>query len=100
MAPSYLNITSKLAGSAAERACNNKHKHYTKIKASGFLVAGLAFETLGPWCKEMKSFIDTIGKMLIEESGDIRAKQFLCIIGHTTGKSNKHSRNTPNGQQI
>src|ERR1700761_4894161 len=67
-----------VAGSAAEQACNNKQKHYTKIKASGFLVAGLAFETLGPWCKEMKSFIDTIGKMLIEESGDIRAKQFLC----------------------
>lgn len=77
MAASYLHATSKVVGSAAELACNRKHRHYTKLKVSGFLLAGLAFETLGPWCKETKSFVDTVGKMLIEETGEIRAKQFL-----------------------
>ena len=69
--------TSKVAGAATERACKHKHDHYTKIKASNFLVAGLAFETLGPRCKETKQFFDKLGNMLIEESGDIRAKHFL-----------------------
>lgn len=78
LAASYLNATSKKAGSAAERACKHKHDHYTQIKSSNFLFTGLAFETLGPWCNETKLFIDTVGKMLIEESGDIRAKNFLC----------------------
>ena len=65
LAPSYLHATSKKAGAAAELACKKKHDHYTKIKASNFIFAGLAFETLGPWCKETKSFIDAIGKKLI-----------------------------------
>lgn len=77
LAPSYLNASIKKAGSAAELACKRKHTHYTKIKASNFIFVGLAFETLGPWCNETKSFIDSIGRMLIDESGDIRAKTFL-----------------------
>ncbi len=77
LAASYLNATSKKAGAAAERACKLKHDHYTQIKSLNFLFVGLAFETLGPWCIETKSFIDKIGNMLIEESGDIRAKYFL-----------------------
>jgi hypothetical protein len=31
---------------------------------------GLAFETLGPWCKEAIDFINVIGNRLIAESGD------------------------------
>lgn len=77
LAASYLKSTSKKAGSAAERACIHKHDYYTHTKASHFLFVGLAFETLGPWCIETKKFIDTVGRMLIEESGDIRAKYFL-----------------------
>ena len=77
LAPSYLHLSSKKAGAAAELACKRKHDHYTRIKASNFLFAGLTFETLGPWCNETKSFVDEIGKMLIKESGDIRAKKFL-----------------------
>ena len=72
LAASYLQATSKEAGSAADLACNRKHTHYSKIKASGFLLAGLAFETLGPWCKETKSFVNSVGKMLIEETGEKR----------------------------
>jgi hypothetical protein len=38
---------------------------------------GLAFETLGPWCKEAIDFISVIGNRLIAESGDSKSKKFL-----------------------
>jgi hypothetical protein len=38
---------------------------------------GLAFETLGPWCKEAIDFINVIGNRLIAESGDSKSKKFL-----------------------
>jgi hypothetical protein len=37
----------------------------------------LAFETLGPWCKETIDFINVIGNRLIAESGDSKSKKFL-----------------------
>lgn len=41
LTPSYLNATSKLAGSSTELACKCRHKHYTKVKAANFLFVGL-----------------------------------------------------------
>jgi hypothetical protein len=38
---------------------------------------GLAFETLGPWCKEAMDFINVIGNRLIAESGDSKSKKFF-----------------------
>jgi hypothetical protein len=38
---------------------------------------GLAFETLGPWCKEAIDFINVIGNRFIAESGDSKSKKFL-----------------------
>jgi hypothetical protein len=38
---------------------------------------GLAFETLGPWCKEAIDFIMVMGNRLIAESGDSKSKKFL-----------------------
>jgi hypothetical protein len=40
-------------------------------------IKGLAFETLGPWCKETIDFINVIGDRLIAESGDSKSKKFL-----------------------
>jgi hypothetical protein len=37
----------------------------------------LAFETLGPWCKEAIDLINVIGNRLIAESGDSESKKFL-----------------------
>jgi hypothetical protein len=37
----------------------------------------LAFETLGPWCKEAIDFINVIGNRLIAESGDSKSKKFF-----------------------
>jgi hypothetical protein len=38
---------------------------------------GLAFETLGPWCKEAIDFINVIGNRLIAESGDSKSKKYF-----------------------
>jgi hypothetical protein len=44
---------------------------------SKYIFKGLAFETLGPWCKETIDFINHIGDRLIAESGDSKSKKFL-----------------------
>lgn len=76
-ADSYLTKTSKVAGSAAEEAHKRKHSKYQCLKSKLYMFKALAFETLGPWCVESKDFINTIGNLLIKETGDIRAKFFL-----------------------
>jgi hypothetical protein len=46
-------------------------------KFLNYIFKGLAFETLGPWCKETIDFINVIGDRLIAESGDSKSKKFL-----------------------
>jgi hypothetical protein len=45
--------------------------------SSNYIFKGLAFETLGSWCKETIDFINVIGNGLIAESGDSKSKKFL-----------------------
>jgi hypothetical protein len=47
------------------------------IISSNYVFKGLAFETLGLWCKEAIDFINVIGNRLIAESGDSKSKKFL-----------------------
>jgi hypothetical protein len=47
-----------------------------QIISSNYVFKGLAFETLGPWCKEAIDFINVIGNQLIAESGDSKSKKF------------------------
>jgi hypothetical protein len=77
LADSYVLKTSEVSGFAAEIACKRKHSKYSSIISSNYVFKGLAFETLGPWCKEAIDFIDVIGKRLIAESGDSKSKKFL-----------------------
>jgi hypothetical protein len=58
-------------------ACKRKHSKYSSIISSNYIFKGLAFETLGPWCKETTDFINVIGNRLIAESGDSKSKKFL-----------------------
>jgi hypothetical protein len=62
---------------AAEMACKRTHNKYRSIISSNYIFKGLAFETLGPWCKETIDFINVIGDRLIAESGDSKSKKFL-----------------------
>jgi hypothetical protein len=50
---------------------------YSSIISSNYIFKGLAFETLGPWCKENIDFINVIGNRLIPESGDSKSEKFL-----------------------
>jgi hypothetical protein len=43
---------------------------YSSIISSNYIFKGLAFETLGPGCKETIDFINVIENRLIAESGD------------------------------
>jgi hypothetical protein len=58
-------------------ACKCKHSKYSSIISSNYISKGLAFETLGPWCKEAIDFINVIRNRLIAESGDSKSKKFL-----------------------
>jgi hypothetical protein len=48
-----------------------------EIISSNYIFKSLAFESLGPWCKEAIDFINVIGKRLIVESRDSKSKKFL-----------------------
>jgi hypothetical protein len=77
LADSYVLKSSEVSGFAAEMACKRKHSKYSSIISSNYVFKGLAFETLGPWCKEAIDFINVIGNRLIAESGDSKSKKFL-----------------------
>jgi hypothetical protein len=78
LADSYVLKTSEDSGFAAEMACKRKHNKYScSIISSNYIFKGLAFETLGPWCKETIDFINVIGARLIAESGHSKSKKFL-----------------------
>jgi hypothetical protein len=58
-------------------ACKCKHSKYCSIISSNYTFKGLAFETLGPCCKEIIDFINVIENRFIAESGDSKSKKFL-----------------------
>jgi hypothetical protein len=77
LAVGYILKTSEVLDFAAEMACKRKHSKYSSIISSNYIFKGLAFETLGPWCKETIDFINVIGNRLVAESGDSKSKKFL-----------------------
>jgi hypothetical protein len=77
LADSYVLKTSEVSGFAPEMACKRKHNKYRSIISSNYIFKGLAFETLGPWCKETIDFINVTGDRLIAESGNSKSKKFL-----------------------
>jgi predicted N-acyltransferase len=70
----YVLKTSEVSGFTAEMAYKRKH---SSIISSNYVFKGLAFETLGPWCKEAIDFTNVIGNRLIAKSGDSKSKKFL-----------------------
>jgi hypothetical protein len=57
--------------------CRRKHSKYKSIISSNYVFKGLAFETLGLWCKEAIDFINVIADRLIAESGNSKSKKLL-----------------------
>jgi hypothetical protein len=77
LADSYVLKTSEVSGFAAEMAFKRKHSKYCSIISSNYVFKGLAFETLGPWCKETIDFINVIGNRLIRGIRRFKIKEFL-----------------------
>ena len=77
VADSYLSKSVSQSGSTAEFAQNRKHGLYTYIKSQNYVFIAFAVETFGSWSSESKKLINTIGKKLIEISGDKRSKSYL-----------------------
>lgn len=76
LAPSYLHLTASSAGSAAERAANNKIVKYSSLPNDVDFVP-IAIETFGPICVEAINFLSSLGKKLHVVTGDIREGSFL-----------------------
>jgi len=76
-AESYINNTSDKAGWAAERAAKEKCRKYAGL-LQRFLFLPLAFETLGPICKEGLCFINLdLGRRLENVTGESREGDML-----------------------
>ena len=71
-APSYLHLTSKEAGKAAEKAEREKIQKYQEL-ANKYIVMPVAFETLGAWGKNSLKFIQEIGERMTMANGDKQA---------------------------
>ncbi|XP_031330809.1 uncharacterized protein LOC116161558 [Photinus pyralis] len=56
LAPSHVNLSSKTGGAVAESA---------------------AVETLGPWCREARNFVECLGKRIASITGEPRATSYL-----------------------
>jgi len=99
LAHSYINETSKKAGSVADKAERHKHNHYISLKEN-HLFTPIAFETLGCMGPETRIFIKKLGSLLKRASGEPRSMDYLlqklsisiqrgnaaCILG-TLGKN-------------
>lgn len=76
LAPSYLRLSSKKAGSIAEQAERRKHNHYIDLKENHNFTP-IAFESLGCCGPETKIFMERLGKLLKQSTGEKRSLDFL-----------------------
>lgn len=77
LAPSYINITKKKAGAAAEIQAKKKRRKYQSIIDKNYQFLAFAVETMGPWSDEAIRFANKLGDLLISETGEARAKLFF-----------------------
>ena len=71
-APSYLHLTSKGAGKAAEKAEKEKIQKYQEL-SNKYIVMPVAVETMGAWGHSSLKFIQDIGERTTMASGDKQA---------------------------
>ncbi|KAJ4436590.1 hypothetical protein ANN_16623 [Periplaneta americana] len=81
-----------------------KHHKYKHL-ADNYIFVPFAVETFGSWCSEAKALISTIGRSLVQLSGDPRSSQYLRQrIGIAVQRDSKApilsivSRHTPSSQ--
>lgn len=76
LASSYLHLTSKHPGAAANLACTKKERLYTEIAKNHYFVP-FGVETFGSFGDQAKEFLKTFGRILNSRSGNIRSASFF-----------------------
>jgi len=76
LAPSHVELTSNLAGSAANEAEKKKCAKYSSL-SNQFIFVPVGFETFGPWGYEASKLVTEIGKRLTEVTGEKQATSDL-----------------------
>ncbi|XP_037030849.1 uncharacterized protein LOC119070553 [Bradysia coprophila] len=77
LAPSYLRLSSKKAGLVARKAADVKLNRYKELLDQGYFILPFAVETFGPWCEEAIRFVDILGNLIFERTGEGRSKTYL-----------------------
>ena len=77
LVPSYLHLSSNAPGKVARKAANVKLNKYKKLLDQNYIIVPFAVETLGPWCAEAIEFIEKLGNLIQERTGEGRAKIYL-----------------------
>ena len=72
LAPSYLHLTSKVAGKAAEKAEKEMIQKYRE-RAHKYIVMPVAMEAMGAWGHPSLKFVQEIGGRMTLASGDRQA---------------------------
>jgi hypothetical protein len=73
---SYIDITARQAGAAAEKAASSKKTKYASLEHSHIFVP-VAAETSGCWSSESLKFIKELGKRISVATGDPRETAYL-----------------------
>ncbi|XP_055330817.1 uncharacterized protein LOC129583125 [Paramacrobiotus metropolitanus] len=76
VALSHIAATSKQAGAAAARAEQDKVAKYQELTRD-YLFRAFGVETLGPLGPDASRLVTEVGKMIQQETGEVRAMEFL-----------------------
>lgn len=77
LAVSYIHLSSSESGKVAELAAGNKSRKYKRLLEQNYIILSFAVETLRPCCWEAIKFIDKLGKMIYNATGEKNAKKYL-----------------------
>lgn len=76
IASSYLHLTSKHPGAAANMACSKKEELYKDIVINHYFLP-FAVETFGSFSDPAKKFVRNLGPILNSRSGNVRSASFF-----------------------
>ena len=77
LADSYVSVTARSGGAAAEQAAGPKTAKYDPLVQTGRLFQLIAAETLGPLNESSIAFFSELGRKIASVSGDNREPSFL-----------------------
>ncbi|KAF2891992.1 hypothetical protein ILUMI_14181 [Ignelater luminosus] len=70
LAPSHLEISTKMAGQVAENATVRKCNKYKSIVDQNYQFLAFAVETLRPWSNSARNFVNELGHSMMVVTGD------------------------------